>query len=80
MTSESSKEKFQLITDDIPRENTKLTELIPPRLQLLLTGELQKSYGYEYCSSQSTMNTSAFASFRAFIFSIFSSLINSLIY
>ena len=51
MTSESSEEKVQLITDDIPREHTKLTELIPPRLQLLLTGEVQKSYGCEYRSS-----------------------------
>ena len=32
MTSENPEEIFQLIKDDIPKENTKLRELIPPRL------------------------------------------------
>ena len=32
MTSENSEETFQRIKDDIPKENTKLRELIPPRL------------------------------------------------
>ena len=32
MTSEIFKEIFQLIKDDIPKENTNLRELIPPRL------------------------------------------------
>ena len=32
MTSENFEEIFQLIKDDIPKENTKLRELVPPRL------------------------------------------------
>ena len=32
MTSENFEEIFQLIKDDITKENTKLRELIPPRL------------------------------------------------
>ena len=32
MTSENFEEIFQLIKDDITKENTKMTELIPPRL------------------------------------------------
>ena len=32
MTSEIFKEIFQLIKDNIPKENTNLRELIPPRL------------------------------------------------
>ena len=54
MTSENFEEKFQLIKDEITKENTIMRELIPPRLQLaatigfLLTGELCKSYVYEY--------------------------------
>ena len=32
MTSEDSEELIQLIKDDIPKENTKLRELVPPRL------------------------------------------------
>ena len=84
MTSEIFEEIFRLIKDDIPKEVTNLRELIPPRLLLaatigfLLTGELYKSYGYEYYSSYSTMNTSAFTSFRPFVFSIF--LVTSLIF
>ena len=78
MTSENFEEIFQLIKDDIPKENTNLRELILPRLQLaaaigfLLTGKLYKSYCYEYYSSYSTMNSSVFASFCPFVFSIFS--------
>ena len=34
MTSENFEEIFQLIKDDIPKENTNLRELIPPRLYL----------------------------------------------
>ena len=30
MTSENFEEMFQLIKDDIPKENTNLGELIPP--------------------------------------------------
>ena len=60
---ESFEEIFQLIKDDITKENTKMRELIPPRLQLavtigfLLTGVLFKSYVYEYYSFYSTMNS-----------------------
>ena len=32
MTSENFEEIFQLIKDNIPKENTNLRELIPPRL------------------------------------------------
>ena len=32
MTSENSEEIFQQIKDDIPKEKTKLKELIPPKL------------------------------------------------
>ena len=32
MTSEDSEEIYQLIKDDIPEENIKLSELNPPRL------------------------------------------------
>ena len=77
MTSEIFEELFQLIKDNIPKENTNLRELIPHRLPLaatigfLSTGELYKSYGYEYYSSYSTMNSSAFTSFCSFAFSIF---------
>ena len=74
MTSERFEEIFQLIKDGIPKENTKFRELLPPILQLaattgfLSTGELYKSYGYEYYSSYSVMNSSAFTSFRHFAF------------
>ena len=69
MTSENFEEIFQLIKDDITKENTKLRELILPRLLLattigfLSTGELYKSYVYEYYSSYSTMKSSTFTSF-----------------
>ena len=61
MTIENFEEIFQLIRDDITKENTKLRELISPRIQLaatigfLSTGELYKSYVYENYSSYSTM-------------------------
>ena len=32
MTSENFEGKFQLIKDDMTKENTKMRELIPPRL------------------------------------------------
>ena len=32
MTSENFEEIFQLINDDVTKENTKIRELIPPRL------------------------------------------------
>ena len=50
MTSENFEEIFQLTKDDITKENTKMRELIPPRLILaatigfLSTGALHKSY------------------------------------
>ena len=79
MTSENFEEIFQLIKDDITKENIKMRELIPSRLAatigFLSTGELYKSYVYEYYSFYSTMNSSTFSSFRAFVFSIFSFLI-----
>ena len=81
MTSENFEEIFHLIKDDITKENPKMRELIPPRLQLaaaigfLSKGELYKSYVYEYYSFYLTMNSSPFTSFCAFVFSIFSSLI-----
>ena len=57
ITFENFKEIYQLIKDNIPKENTNLRELIPHRLPLaatigfLSTGELYKSYGYEYYCS-----------------------------
>ena len=57
MTSGNPEEIFQLIKDDIPKENTKLRELIRPRLQLaakigfLSAGELWLwlyGYGHSY--------------------------------
>ena len=82
MTSGNFEEIFQLIEDDVTKENTKLRELIWARLELsaanafLWTGELYKCYVYtsEYYSSYSTMSSSRFTSFHAFVFSIFSSL------
>ena len=72
-TSENFEEIFQLIKDDITKENTEIRELILPRLQLaatigfLSTGELYYS----------TMNSSTFSFFLRFILSIFSSLIKN---
>ena len=64
-----------------------MRELIPPRPELavvaigfLSTGELYKSYVYEYCSSYSAMDSSTFTSFRAFVFSIFFFTITSVIF
>ena len=37
MASENPEEIFQLIKEDIPKENTKLRKLIPPRLKLAAT-------------------------------------------
>ena len=58
LTSENSEEIFQLIKDVIPKENTKLRELIPPRLKscnrnwlFINRGVIQEFYGYEYYSS-----------------------------
>ena len=76
VTSESLEEIFQLIKDGITKENTKMRELILPRLQhaatigLLSIGELYKSYVYEHYSFYSAMNSSSFTSFRAFVLSI----------
>ena len=56
MTSENFEEIFQLINDHVTKENTKIRELIPPRLQravtigFLSTGELYKGYVYKYYS------------------------------
>ena len=82
IASENFEEIFQLIKDDITKENTKMGELILPRLQLavtigfLSTGELYKSYVYEYYYSfYSTVSNSTFTSFCAFVFSIFPFLI-----
>ena len=86
MTSENFEELLQLIKDDITKENTKMRELIPPRLELAITiGFLStekpcKSYVYEYYSFYSTMNIPTFIYFRAFVFSILSSLINTVFY
>ena len=86
MPSENFEQIFQLIKDDITKENTKMRKLIPPRLQLaatigfLSTGELYKSCVYEYYSSYSTMNSSTCTSFRAFVFTIFFFSVNSLIF
>ena len=61
-TSENFEEIFQLIKDDITKENTEIRELILPRLQLaatigfLSTGELYYS----------TMNSSTFNFFLRF--------------
>ena len=63
MTSENFEERFQLIKDDIPKESSNLKELILPRPKLAATidflssGELYKSYSYEYYSSYSTMKS-----------------------
>ena len=78
MTFENFKEIFQLIKDDITKENIKMRELIPRRLAatigILSTGELYKSYVYEYYSFYSTMNSSTLRLF-ALSFSPFFSLI-----
>ena len=67
MTSENFEEIFQLIKDDVTKENIKMRELIPHRLAatigFLSTGELCKSYVYEYYFFYSTINSSTFTSF-----------------
>ena len=79
IASENFEEICQLTKDDITKENTKMRELIPPRLAatigFLSTGESYKSYVYECYPFYSTINRSTFTSFRAFVFPIFSSLI-----
>ena len=79
MTFENFEEIFRLIKDDIAKENIRMRELIPPRLAatigFLSTGELYKGYVHEYYRFYSTMNSSTFTSFRALVFSNFSSLI-----
>ena len=79
MTSENVEEIFQLIKHDITKENIRMRELISPRLAttigFLSTEELCNIYVYEYYSSYSIMNSLAFTSFHAFVFSIFSSLV-----
>ena len=80
MTSENFEEIFQLIKDDIIKENIRMRELIPPRLAatigFLSTGELYKSYVYECYSFYPAMNSSTFTSF-ALSSSPFSSLIKN---
>ena len=79
MTFENFEEIFLLIKDEATKEKIKMRELIPPRLAAIIgflsTGKLYKSFVYEYYYFYSTMNSSTFTSFRAFVFSIFSSLI-----
>ena len=79
MTSKNFQEILHQKKDDTAKENTKMRKLIPSRLKhaatigFLSTGKLYKSYGYEYYSFYSTMNSSTFTSFGAFVFSIFPS-------
>ena len=62
MTSENFEEIFQLIKDDIRKENTKMREPIPPRLKLaatirfLSTGESYKSLQFQFRIHNSTLN------------------------
>ena len=65
MTSENFEKIFQLIKDDMTKENTKKCNLQP---QLAF-------YVYDYYSFYSFMNSSTFTSFRAFVFSTYFSLI-----
>ena len=86
MTSENIEEVFQLIKDDATKTNPKMRGPIPRRLQLaatisfLSTGKSNKSYVYECYFFYSAINSSTFTSFRAFVFSIFSSLMISLVF
>ena len=85
MTSENFLKIFQLIKNDITKENTKMKDPMPLKLRFattisFLSRELHKSYVCEYCFFHSIMNSSTFTSFRSFFFSIFSSLITSLIF
>ena len=62
MTSENFEEIFQLIKDDIRKENTKMREPIPPRLKLaatirfLSTGESYKSLPFQFQIHNSTLS------------------------
>ena len=62
MTSENFEEIFQLIKDDIRKENTKMREPIPPRLKLaatirfLSTGESYKSFSFQFRIHNSTLS------------------------
>ena len=62
MTSENFEEIFQLIKDDIRKENTKMREPIPPRLKLaatirfLSTVESYKSFQFEFRIHNSTLS------------------------
>ena len=62
MTSENFEEIFQLIKDDIRKENTKMREPIPPRLKLaatirfLSTGESYKSLQFQFRIHNSTLS------------------------
>ena len=62
MTSENFEELFQLIKDDIRKENTKMREPIPPRLKLaatirfLSTWESYKSVQFQFRTHNSTLS------------------------
>ena len=62
MTSENFEEIFQLIKDDIRKENTKMGEPIPPRLKLAATirflsiGESYKSLQFQFRIHNSTLS------------------------
>ena len=82
-TSEIFEEIFQLLKDGLTKENTKIRELIRPRLQIaskigfFSTGKLYKSYVYEYYCLNSTRKGSRLTSSCAFLFFIFPFLITS---
>ena len=81
MTSENFEEIFQLIKDNITKENTKLRNPAQAiTITITFNRELYKSYIYEYYSSYSTMNSSKFTSFRAFVFSVLFFSITSMIF
>ena len=76
MISENFEKISQLIKGDITKENTKMRELIPPpnyKLQSRLAFYQHENYTYvyDYYSFFSTMSSSTFTSFRAFVFSRF---------
>ena len=76
MTSENSEEIFELKKDDITKQNTKLRELVPPRL-FVNRGIIQGNYTrvmFMCIILPTQMNSSIFASFCTFVVSIFSSL------
>ena len=50
MTSKNFEEIFQLLKDDVTKENTKIRELITPRLELAATtGFLSRAITEELC-------------------------------